>query len=263
VLAFLGIHVHVRHSWPALLAAVPAGLLLIAAAQAWLSARSERRRTQPVVICHEHRSRAFSSEPEGTWVAHVWLSNEGGGNAFNVSFGIRMRDSRIPWRGQVSSAELFAVLRPRLTGAPSRIRVIRSGERVPDRSPNAIALHMASIEIWTIAMPRRLRRRRGTIDDGRAYWCRYENAHGQTWETLNPADPTRDLRIRRVYFRRLRERFERRHLRRLRERGLPFETEARRDLDEAKAAAHARLQARAQALASGGQPPEEDGGQAP
>lgn len=258
MLAFLGIHIHVRHAWPVGLAAAPVVALLIGGAQAWLSARNERRRTQPVVICHERRSREFSANP-GAWVAQVWLSNEGGGNAFNARLGIRMHGTRIPWRGHEGSPDDFAGIRPRLKGPPSRIRVIRSGERIPERSPNSIALFMASIEVWAIAMPRKLCRRRGTIDDGRVYWCRYENAHGQTWETLNPADPTRDLRIRRVYFRRPRDWFERRRLRRLRERGLPFEAAAREDLRKAKAATEARWRA----LSSGAEPPDgEEGGAA-
>jgi hypothetical protein len=60
----------------------------------------------------------------------------------------------------------------------------------------------------------------GDPDEGRIYWCRFENSHGQTWETLNPADPTAALKIKRVRGQRLRERRQARRLRALRKKGL-------------------------------------------
>jgi hypothetical protein len=87
---------------------------------------------------------------------------------------------------------------------------------------------LPSIEIWALAARRARQKQRGwrreeAIDDGRVYWCRYENAQGQTWETRNPADPTTDLRIRRIYRRDAREWFEERRERRLHGAGLAFD----------------------------------------
>jgi hypothetical protein len=69
----------------------------------------------------------------------------------------------------------------------------------------------------------------GDPDPGRAYWCRYENAFGQTWETRNPADRGGDLKIRRVRFPNLRERRDERALRRLRRRGEALERRGLRE----------------------------------
>jgi hypothetical protein len=69
---------NLKDAWPGLVAAVPLGLLLLGAANAWLSARNERRRNQPVVICHEHRARMFSRD-DAAWDALVYLTNEGSG----------------------------------------------------------------------------------------------------------------------------------------------------------------------------------------
>src|SRR4051812_48558280 len=60
--------ISLRHAWPTVLTVVPIGLLAIAAINAWLAARTERRRTQPVVICHEQHTRAFAPRA-GVWLA--------------------------------------------------------------------------------------------------------------------------------------------------------------------------------------------------
>jgi hypothetical protein len=244
VLALFDLDLH--HAWPAFVAAVPVGLLLIAAINAWLSARNERARTQPVVICHESSSRSFSNHPDGAWVARVYLTNDGTSNAFNVAFGIRMRGRRLPWRGHD------------LDGPPRRYPVVRAAERVPAEGTSrlSIPLYLPSIEVWALAHERTRRRarekRRGqrrddTIDDGRVYWCRYENAQGHTWETLSPGDPTADLRIRRVYWRRLREQIEGWRERRLRAAGIAFDAQVLAEME----------QARAESM----KPPEEQGGE--
>jgi hypothetical protein len=50
--------------------------------------------------------------------------------------------------------------------------------------------------------------KRGDPDPTSVFWARYENAQGKVWETRNPGDPSKQLGIKRIRARRLRERFE-------------------------------------------------------
>jgi len=76
----------------------------------------------------------------------------------------------------------------------------------------------------------RASKREGDLDAGRIYWCRYENAIGQTWETRNPGDRSTDLIIRRVRFRRIQEWREARRRRKARADAEKLEDGIRQDL---------------------------------
>ena len=192
--------------------------LLAAGVNAWLGVRSERRRTQPVVICHEHQRRTFaSSATGGCWQVFVWLTNEGGGPAFNVRFGVEMRGVRFPFRGS------------RTDGDPHRYRVVRPGDRMPEPAAGGarsyVPIILDGLETWGLVDGSKR-----SIDDGRRYWCRYENGHGKTWETNNPADATGDLRVRRVRVTWWHERRDQRALARVRRGGVALERGAVDDL---------------------------------
>lgn len=193
--------------WPLVLASVPLIAVLIAGTNAWLAARNERRRTQPVVITNEWRKRTFSDKAEA-WTAAIYLTNESIGTAFNVRCGLLMKGFSFPFRG------------PSSEGRPRLWRVVPAGTRLPelsqggDRGVMAFGLLLPTSEVSALE---------GDPDEDRIYWCRYENAHGETWETLNPADPTVRLKIRRVRLCGLRERRDARRLRQLRDRGARIE----------------------------------------
>lgn len=235
----LGIHVDLHAAWPVLVAAVPVGLLLIGAVNAWLSARNERRRTQPAVICQERHARTFTRDALA-WVISVAATNEGGGPAFNVRVGVQVRALRFPWRRR-----RFPWREDRREGGASRHRVLRPGGRLPPGKVGSLPIYIPSTDLAALVVAHKWRpRRRGTIDDGRVYWCRYENAHGQTWETRNPFEPTAHLRIRRIRLPRLREWTEEWRGRRLRAAGLALDAQLARGLiQEAKAAQAAPLAA--------------------
>lgn len=176
--------------WKTVLAAIPAGLLLIAGFNAWLAARTERRRNQPVVIHHAWQKMKLDG---GQWSAGGYLTNDGGGAAFNVRCGLIVRRCRVPHRGIAGD------------GPPTRHRVLAPDQRhpAPDEHPPIGGYYFAT-RVPTLVM------RGGPpgVDEKRLFWCRYENAYGQTWETRNPEDPVRNMRIRRIYCPRIRERWD-------------------------------------------------------
>jgi hypothetical protein len=90
-----------------------------------------------------------------------------------------------------------------------------------DRGVMAFSLLLPTLEVSALE---------GDPDEDRIYWCRYENAHGETWETLNPADPTVGLTIRRVRLCRLREKRDSKKTRQLRDKGARIETAGVADL---------------------------------
>src|SRR4051794_34706167 len=92
------------------------------------------------------------------------------------------RCRRRTWRS--SSRRLLQSMRAISTSTWSRSSV----ERV---EPLA-ALLLTSQDLWGTAATR------GPLDSTAIYWCRYENARGQTWETTNPADQSTRLEITRV-----------------------------------------------------------------
>ncbi len=166
---------------------------LAIAARFYESTRTERRRTQPVVILHERRGRQLdaqrvSGDPRG-WIVGVWLTNDGLGPAFNVRFGVEYHRVRIANKLENDDPD-----------SGNRHRVLREGERLPDDSA------MLPMRIPSLAVLGTVNK--GDPDPGRVYWCRYENVTGQTWETRNPGDRSSDLEILRVRAPRLRQWWE-------------------------------------------------------
>src|SRR5215213_3078075 len=145
----------------AVIAAVAAALSTsIAAWQGVLMKRSERNRTQPIVVAYERGDPA----PEGRdLVFAVSLANEGAGPAFNVRFGILLDGAEHAYRPLPAGAQ----------GAGDVPRALGPGRTLPEGADRyrlvvpdvAAALHT------------------------RVYWCRYENAFGDSWETRNAWQP--------------------------------------------------------------------------
>lgn len=178
---------------------------------------NERRRSQPIVIAHEARSRHFaSSHQEGMWVVDAYLTSEGGGPAFNVRFGVEFNGVRYPYRLTADDPD-----------AGNIQRVLRSGERRPESGTWPILID--SLSLWGRASENE---QPGDLDTTRVYWARYENAEGQTWETRNPGDRSSRLDIRRI---RRPARLERRERERRQEAGQHDADWARRALAELRA----------------------------
>ncbi|HZQ63608.1 MAG TPA: hypothetical protein VFA66_00070 [Gaiellaceae bacterium] len=168
-------------------------LVLVTALGVWSSLIAERRRTQPIVIAHAVGQARFAAQGDGV-VLDVHLTNEGGGTAFNVRFGVEYAGVRFPWKHAASDPD-----------SGSRQRIVKAGEREPaEGSTFAIPIPHARAMLGE-----------PVDDDNRVYWSRYENAFGRVWETRNPWQRAEDLDIRRVRFVRLREWRERRQLRAL------------------------------------------------
>jgi hypothetical protein len=151
----------------------------------------ERKRSQPIVIAHEHRGTHFGA---GGWSVESYLTNDGTGAAFNVRFGVAYRGVRYAYR-----------MDPNDHPRGNRQTVINAGTRLPEY-PGVLPILISSEQMWGAAALRR----DGRLHESRVYWCRYENAFGHTWETRNPWDRSADLDIRRVRFVKLRERLEER-----------------------------------------------------
>jgi hypothetical protein len=159
---------------------------LIAVFQVLVSIWNERKRTQPVVIAHDAGGRQLGERGNPNTVLPTHLTNEGGGSAFNVRFGIELDGVRYAWKFSEDD-----------TDHGSYQRVIRVGARLPEGDVSF------NIEIpWE-----KFAIGRGT-DARRVYWCRYENAYGKTWETRNPVDRSSGIDIHRVRFFRSRLRRE-------------------------------------------------------
>jgi len=167
----------------AILAAVAVAGLLLTAINVVLAVTNERKRTQPIVVAHEDGPRSFA-ERAGFFAVSSYVTNEANGHAFNVRFGVEIRGVRYPQRMELADPSSGNVQ-----------RVLRPGERRPE------------IGSWEIVMPQAsvVGSNGGDVDAGRAYWARYSNAYGKTWETRNPSDRTARLDVRRVRFVRLHE----------------------------------------------------------
>jgi hypothetical protein len=169
-------------------------LVVVTAIGIWSGLAAERRRTQPIVIAHAWGNRRFAERGEiGGIVLDSFLTNEGGGTAFNVRFGVEYRGVRFPWKYEESDPD-----------SGSRQRIVRPGDRMPAEGTN-----------FAIPIPWEKASLGAGADETRLYWCRYENAFGRIWETRNPWQRAEDLDIRRVRFLSLRERRERRKLHKL------------------------------------------------
>jgi hypothetical protein len=180
----------------------------------------DRRRDKPIIVAHEERGRHFSNGILQTdWVVEAYLTGEGKQDAFNVRFGVQMHGVRFAFR-----------MRPEDPGTGNRQRVIKPGERRPGKGAWQVVIPQTSI--WS---------GKGDPDPGRFYWCRYQDADGRTWETLNPGDRSRNMRMaRRVHFVGARQRLEEWRRRRAQKRGEKWMRDALAELveaaEEAKAA---------------------------
>lgn len=188
-----------------IVAAGIAGLaLLVQIVQVSVTVMNERRRAQPIVVTHEVTSRMYDSQ-RTNWKAEVRAANEGQGSAFNVRFGVSYFGVRFAFR--LNNDDPY-------TG--NRERVLHPREEVGP---------------WPIYVPSsELLGGRGIPEEGSYYWARYENAHGQTWETRNPPERSADLTIKRVRFATPRERLETRKRDRLGKEGRKREQDALREL---------------------------------
>lgn len=185
-------------------------LLLVGIWQVGVSILNERKRTQPIVVTHEDRSRGFD-QSKSDWRVEAHMTNEGQGAAFNVRFGVAYFGVRFAFRlndGDPPTGNRHRVLQPRT--------------RVPDAGS------------WPIFVPsQNLWAGKGVPEEGtHFYWARYENAQGKVWETRNPPDRSADLDIRRIYFVGLRERWEARRRDHLTAKGREVEQTMLRELRE-------------------------------
>ncbi len=166
-------------------AVIPAVAASAAVAAVAVNIRNERRRTQPIVVAHEWSSRRFA--PGGSpaaWVVESYLTSEGAGPAFNVRFGVEFNGVRYPYR-----------LRPEDPDSGAVQRVMKAGERRPPGETESWPILIDSLSLWGRAAESD---QPGDLDAKRVYWARYENARGETWETINPGDRSARLDIRRV-----------------------------------------------------------------
>ncbi len=120
-----------------------------------ISILNERKLAQPVVIAHDAGGRQFGDQGNPNTVLPTYLTNEGGGNAFNVRFGVDFEGVRYAWKFSDEDRD-----------HGSYQRVVRVGARLPENRSSL------NIEIpWeTFAIGR-------DTDQRRVYWCRYENAY--------------------------------------------------------------------------------------
>ena len=220
---FVGASIEDFVDWAQIVGGIAAvGALLFAAWQLWLSIAFERRRLQPIVIAHEVRTRYIRDGiGDAGWAVDAYLTNEGIGPAFNVRFGIEYDGNRWPFR-------LKAV--DPLAG--NLQRVVRPAGRLPEQEATAFAIPLPSLGVWAMA-------EKEGFDDRRRYWSRYENARGQTWETMNPGDRSAPMTIRRVRWLVLRERREARRLEKLQHRGVEMDRGFVAELVEMRAKAEA------------------------
>lgn len=129
----------------------------IAAWQGVLMKRSERYRTQPIVVVYE---RVAPARHEGTTTLEVSLANEGAGPAFNVRFGVSAGAAATSYDAHPAG----------LDGAGDVPRALGAGRTLPEGG-GTYRLALATTDEEALA--------------ARVYWCRYENAFGDTWQTRN------------------------------------------------------------------------------
>jgi hypothetical protein len=154
----------------AVVAAVAAAIsACIAAWQGVLMKRSERNRTQPIVVAYE---RGEPVRQGRDFVFMVSLANEGAGPALNVRFGITLDQVEHAYRARPAAAQ----------GAGDVPRVLGPGRRLPDAA-DAYRLVVPQEGMSAETVQRRF------------YWCRYENAFGDSWETQNAWQPDEGLHI--------------------------------------------------------------------
>ena len=156
----------------AVLAAVAAAIsTCIAAWQGLLMKSSERNRTQPIVVAYE---RGDPFRDNDNLIFAVSLANEGAGPAFNIRFGVLLNGVRHAYRARPAGTQ----------SAGDVPRGLGPGGTLPEAAPayDLVVDDMADSDTATL--------------EKRAYWCRYENAFGQQWETENAWQPEEKLKIR-------------------------------------------------------------------
>jgi hypothetical protein len=164
------------------LASLAFAALLVSASQLRLGIVALRRGWQPVIVVHEVSS---DIAPRGDGMEfRVYLENHGLGAAFNVRFGIELAGVRYPYTFGESTR-----------GAR---QLVPTGSRVPKEGELRLVASWAPYAVGE-----------GQAGARRAFWARFENAFGETWQTSNPVDPAADFehpkRVRRRALRRLEE----------------------------------------------------------
>lgn len=143
----------------------------------------DQRRARPIVICHEHRRRHFKDVAGASyWAASAHLTNESAASAFNIRFGIMVRDVPVPWKREIDDPQ------------PSRVNVLRPNEPYPANG-GMVDIVIPDQVIWSDI---------GTDpEEGRSYWAYYQGPAGDWWYTSNPSERGEDLIIKRIRSRRL------------------------------------------------------------
>jgi hypothetical protein len=154
---------------------VPTVALIVAFSQFRLAIRGQIRTAQPVVVVNE--ASIWSIDRRGVQF-HVFLTNHGVSTAFNVRFGVELNGRRFPYTYGEDQA-----------GRGAR-QVVPPSTRVPENEAEDLPVQLSAEDVWVTAEEGVVARR--------VLWATYENPFGETWETLNPADPTKDLEIQRV-----------------------------------------------------------------
>jgi hypothetical protein len=155
-------------------ASIATASLLLAAWQAWTLRRSEQLRTQPIVLVGEQANPARVADGAPATVG-LFVRNGGAGSAFGITFGALEGERRHRCKPSESGP----------SGPGNLPRVLASGARAP-----------AGTGTFHFKFPFDL------FVDGelaeRVYWCRFENAFGQQWETRNSSAEDKPLEISRV-----------------------------------------------------------------
>lgn len=188
--------------------------VIVALASLLLTQANERRRTQGIVIAHEVQPRLHT--PDKGWVVAAAITNEGQGPAFNVRFGVYMFGVRYPFRMEESDP---------LSG--NRQRVVRSQQRIPAEEGDGWMIPIPSLAVYGGAW-----KKEEPPEASMFYWARYEDAQGRTYETRNSPDRSADLKISRVRFVKLLERWNARQHGRINQAGLDWEEEVRKEFRE-------------------------------
>ena len=159
----------------AAVAAVAAALSTgIGAWQGVLMKRSERNRTQPIVVVYE---RGDPEENDGTLIFSVSLANEGAGPAFNVRFGITVAGVELAYESRPAGAQ----------GAGDVPRALGPGRTLPEGGGS-----------YSLAFSEPVDAKRKDALERRVFWCRYANSFGDTWETRNAWRAGEKLEIRAI-----------------------------------------------------------------
>ena len=159
----------------AVVAAVAAALSAsIAAWQGVLMKQSERKRTQPVVVVYERGPPEFKAD---SVILAASVANESAGPAFNVRFGVRVDGLEVQYTPRPAGAQ----------GEGDVPRALGPGRTLPDGAVS-----------YPLVIPTEGIRELDRVLESRVYWCRYENAFGDGWETANAWRPEEELHIRAI-----------------------------------------------------------------